>query len=368
MTTGADDRPPSAAPPLVEVDRLHKHYAAGHGFRSAGQHATRAVDGVSFDIRGGETLGLVGESGCGKTTLGKLVLRLVPATAGDVRFRGKSVFGLGAGELRAMRRRMQIIYQDPYSSLDPRMRIGDIVGEGPLIHGMRSRAERDARVRELLELVGLGAAHLDQYPHEFSGGQRQRIGIARALALDPEFIVCDEPVSALDVSIQSQVLNLLTDLQSRLHLTYLFISHNLAAVRHISDRVAVMYLGRLVELADADALFGAARHPYTVALLSAVPQPDPHRRRRRIVLRGDVPSPTAVPTGCRFHTRCWLREQLGDPEECVTTDPPLRDVGGGHLAACLFADRITDDVVARVSASAEGAALQARESRPVNRP
>jgi peptide/nickel transport system ATP-binding protein/oligopeptide transport system ATP-binding protein len=252
--------------------------------------------------------------------------------------------------MKRMRRDLQVVFQDPYASLNPRMTVGEIVGEGPFVHGLRDKRQREELVRELLSKVGLNQSHIHRYPHEFSGGQRQRIGIARALALNPEFIVCDEPVSALDVSIQSQVLNLLDDLQQELGLTYLFIAHNLAVVEHISDRVGVMYLGWLVELATVQELYNDPRHPYTVALLSAVPEPDPRRRKRRLVLKGDVPSPAAPPRGCRFHTRCWLREQLGNPERCVDEEPALRDVGNGHLARCHFAEEITPAAIEAAAA------------------
>ena len=339
-------RPDGTGEPLVEVRDVRKHFAIRGGFLGLGQRgAVRAVDGITLDIRRGETLGLVGESGCGKTTLGKVVLRLEEATGGDVLFRGASVFEASRREVMALRRSMQIIFQDPYSSLDPRMTVGAIVAEGPVIHGIGARGERSDLVARLLTRVGLGPASMDRYPHEFSGGQRQRIGIARALALDPEFIVCDEPVSALDVSIQSQVLNLLADLQDEFGFTYLFIAHNLAVVKHVSDRVGVMYLGRIVELADVANIYRDPRHPYTLALLSAIPEPDPHRGRRRLVLQGDVPSPANPPSGCRFHTRCWLREQLGRPESCSADDPLLRDLGGGHVAACHWAEKITPEAV-----------------------
>jgi peptide/nickel transport system ATP-binding protein/oligopeptide transport system ATP-binding protein len=256
----------------------------------------------------------------------------------------------------AVRRDMQIVFQDPYASLNPRMTVGEIVGEGPYVHGLRDKREREEVVRELLSRVGLNQSHIHRYPHEFSGGQRQRIGIARALALNPEFIVCDEPVSALDVSIQSQVLNLLDDLQQELGLTYLFIAHNLAVVEHISDRVGVMYLGKLVELASVDDLYATPAHPYTVALLSAVPETDPRKRKKRIVLKGDVPSPVAPPAGCRFHTRCWLRERLGNPERCVSEEPLLRDIRPGQQAACHYSEEITPQTIEVVSRTADAVA------------
>jgi oligopeptide/dipeptide ABC transporter ATP-binding protein len=337
---------------LVEVRDLVKHFEIRGGLlgiRKLG--AVRAVDGVSFSVRRGETLGLVGESGCGKTTLGKVLLRLIPPTSGEVLFKGRPIFELGRREMTAVRRDMQLVFQDPYGSLNPRMTVGEIVGEGPYVHGMHSKQEREALVRELLARVGLNQSHIHRYPHEFSGGQRQRIGIARALALNPEFIVLDEPVSALDVSIQSQVLNLLDDLQQELGLTYLFIAHNLAVVEHISDRVGVMYLGTIVEEADVERLYEQPAHPYTVALLSAVPQPDPRRRKKRLVLVGDVPSPVAPPSGCRFHTRCWLYEQLGRPERCTTDEPALREIPAGGRVACHFAEEVTPVAIASAEAS-----------------
>jgi oligopeptide/dipeptide ABC transporter ATP-binding protein len=338
---------------LVEIEGVKKYYPIRGGFMQRTIGYVQAVDGVDLQIKRGETLGLVGESGCGKTTLGRTILRLVPATEGSVRFDGVDVYQMGSRDLKKLRRRMQIIFQDPVASLNPRMPISDIIGEGLLAqadaeNGWRSRAARDKRVEDMLEAVGLRREYTRRYPHEFSGGQRQRIGIARALALNPDFIVCDEPVSALDVSVQSQILNLLVDLRERFDLTYLFVAHNLSVIEFISDRVGVMYLGKLVELADVDTLYKTPRHPYTVALLSAVPSPDPRVRKKRLVLAGDVPSPANPPSGCRFHTRCWLRERLDRPKNCETEDPPFRDIGAGHQVACHWAEKISDSTVAEV--------------------
>ncbi|MBI2201576.1 MAG: dipeptide ABC transporter ATP-binding protein [Armatimonadetes bacterium] len=316
---------------ILEVRNLIKHFPITKGFifqRQVG--AVKAVDGVSFSIRQGETMGLVGESGCGKTTTGRVILRLMEPTSGEAYFEGRNIFKLNKEDLRHMRRDMQIIFQDPYSSLNPRMTVGDIIGEPLEIHNLARGKEKLRRVQELLEVVGLSPYHVNRYPHEFSGGQRQRIGIARALAVNPKLIICDEPVSALDVSIQAQVLNLLEELQKEFGLTYLFIAHDLSVVKHISDRIAVMYLGRIVEVARADELFDNPQHPYTEALLSAVPIPDPGMRRERIILPGDVPSPVNPPHGCRFHTRCLYAR-----ESCRVNDQQLIDSwGNGHEVAC----------------------------------
>ncbi len=324
----------SAAPStqnILEIRNLVKYFPITKGFifqRQAG--AVKAVDDVSFNIRQGETLGLVGESGCGKTTTGRVILRLMEPTSGEAYFEGRNIFKLTKEELRRMRRDMQIIFQDPYSSLNPRMTVGDIVGEPLEIHNLARGKDKVRRVQELLEVVGLSPYHANRYPHEFSGGQRQRIGIARALAVNPKLIICDEPVSALDVSIQAQVLNLLQELQKEFGLTYLFIAHDLSVVKHISDRIAVMYLGRIVEVGTTDQLFENPQHPYTEALLSAVPIPDPAMRRERIILPGDVPSPVNPPKGCRFHTRCLYAQP-----SCSVDDPALVDYShDGHSVAC----------------------------------
>ncbi len=319
---------------LMIVQDLKKYFPVRSGLMQRVTAQVKAVDGVSFTIKAGECLGMVGESGCGKTTIGRTILRLVEPTAGTVLFEGQDIAKANSKTLKAMRRDMQIIFQDPYSSLDPRVPIGESISEGLLIHGMRDSRERNRIVVDTLKKVGMEEYHSRRYPHELSGGQRQRIGIARALALRPKFIVCDEPVSALDVSIQSQVLNILRDLQHEFGLTYLFIAHNLSVVEHISDRVAVMYLGKMVELTDREELFRDARHPYTRALMSAIPIPDPKVRskRMRIVLKGDVPSPLNPPSGCRFHTRCPIAQEI-----CSKDDPEFRELKPGHWVACHFA-------------------------------
>ena len=317
--------------PLLEVSDLVTHFRRRAGLFGTRQEIVQAVNGVSLVVARGETLGLVGESGCGKTTLARAILRLLEPTSGAVRFDGQDVLALEPAPMRAMRRRMQIIFQDPYSSLNPRMTIGRAVREGIEVHRLAEGAEADRRVLRLLDEVGLPADAVCRYPHEFSGGQRQRAGIARALAVEPEFIVCDEPVSALDVSVQAQVLNLLADLQARRGLSYLFISHDLAVVRHIAPRVAVMYLGRIVEEGPAEAIYARPKHPYTQALLSAVPVPDPKTKRSRIVLEGEPPSPVSPPSGCPFHPRC---QHPAKDEQCRTLRPELRELGPEHGAAC----------------------------------
>ena len=314
---------------LLEVDNLKKYFPVRGGIFGKTMAHVKAVDGVSFTLRKGETLGLVGESGSGKATTGRAILRLIEPSGGRVRFDGQDVLTLGKKELRALRRRMQIIFQDPYASLNPRMTVGSIVGEPFAIHKIASGEERVHRVEALLMRVGLSADQMRRYPHEFSGGQRQRIGVARALALNPEFIIGDEPVSALDVSVQAQVINLLEDLQKEFGLTYLIIAHDLSVVRHISHRIAVMYLGKIVEIADNEVLYGDPQHPYTEALLSAVPVPDPRRKQKRIVLKGDIPSPINPPSGCVFHTRCPIAE-----DRCKTELPELRTLPDGRILAC----------------------------------
>ena len=327
--------PASDRAPLVRVRNLKKYFPVRGGLLPRTRAQVRAVDGVSFDLFRGETLSLVGESGCGKSTTGRAILRLLEATAGEIHFDGMDVRAMDASELRHLRRRAQVIFQDPFASLNPRMTVGQMLGEVLRVHGLGGdRRGRRERVKELLDTVGLTADHAGRYPHEFSGGQRQRIGIARALSVEPDFIVCDEPVSALDVSVQAQVINLLRDLQDEFGLTYLFIAHDLAVVEHVSDRVAVMYLGRIVETAPVASVYARPQHPYTRALMSAVPRPDrgSSERRHRIVLEGDVPSPISPPSGCPFHPRCWHPEKdLG----CVRAVPTLDPVGEDHEAACI---------------------------------
>lgn len=361
---------PPATETIIDVRDLRTHFPIRKGIFSHTVGYVKAVDGVTFSVDRGKTLGLVGESGCGKTTVGRTILRLIPATSGEVLYRGKNFFGYHGEELRKLRRHMQIIFQDPMSSLNPRMTIGNIIGEPMQVHGIAKGRERDERVAQLLQRVGLDPSYALRYPHEFSGGQRQRIGIARALSLSPDFIVCDEPVSALDVSIQSQILNLLQDLQQEFQISYLFIAHNLAVVEHFSDEVAVMYLGRIVEKAASRELYSNPKHPYTMALLSAVPEPDPRPKHKRIVLQGEVPSPSNPPSGCPFHPRCPLTREAakqaseadtvvlsrktnattnghslpvlddGKPDrvlrKCVEQMPPLEQKQGepGHIAAC----------------------------------
>jgi oligopeptide transport system ATP-binding protein len=352
MTTTAAERETRASEGktgrnLVEVENLKVYFPIRAGIFKTVQGTVKAVDDITFEVRRGETLGLVGESGCGKSTTGRAMIRLREPTEGRVKFDGVDLTTLKSQPLRRLRRRMQIIFQDPYGSLDPRMTVGSIISEPLDTHKLAKGEAKRERVAELLKIVGLDPTYVNRYPHEFSGGQRQRIGVARALAVEPEFIVCDEPISALDVSIQAQVLNLLTDLRDRLGLTYLFIAHDLSVVKHISDRVAVMYLGKIVEIGPPDTIYAGPGHPYTRALLSAVPVPDPiaERRRRRVILTGDVPSPVNPPSGCRFHTRCWLYEKLGKPENCRTIDPPLREVGPDQKAACHYAeDSLKSDV------------------------
>ncbi|HEX2910286.1 MAG TPA: dipeptide ABC transporter ATP-binding protein [Chloroflexia bacterium] len=336
VADGANTDPDANA--ILSVRDLQMHFPITQGIvfqKKVG--AVRAVDGISFDVRKGETLGLVGESGCGKSTTGRTILHLSKATGGKIYFQGKDITKAQGDELKAIRRNMTMIFQDPYASLNPRLTVSNIIAEPLVVHKIGTSKERQEKVQELLEVVGLSRYYGNRYPHEFSGGQRQRVGIARALAASPSFIVADEPVSALDVSIQAQVVNLMEDLQDRLGLTYLFVAHDLSVVRHISDRVAVMYLGKVVELADRDEIYNLPAHPYTVALLSAVPIPDPklEKKRKRIILTGDVPSPINPPPACRFHTRCPLAQQI-----CREQEPAFRDIGGGHFAACHFAEDV----------------------------
>jgi len=327
-------RIPAQKSDLLVVNDLKKYFPVRSGLLQRVTAWVKAVDGVSFSIRAGETFGLVGESGCGKTTVGRTILRLQDATAGSVTFDGEDVFSVKRNGLKAMRRNMQIVFQDPYSSLDPRMPVGEIIAEGLHIHRIGTPSERNDIVQAMLAKVGLNPYHAQRYPHEFSGGQRQRIGIARALALQPQFIICDEPVSALDVSIQSQVLNLLRKLQAEFGLTYLFIAHNLSVVEHISDRVGVMYLGKMAEIANRDELYSNPMHPYTQALMSAIPIPDPKRTRQRIVLKGEIPSPLNPPSGCRFHTRCPIATDI-----CSAQEPVFEEKVPDHWVACHLVDR-----------------------------
>ena len=324
---------------LLEVHHLVKHFVRKQGlFRPPS--VVKAVDDVSFTIDEGEMFGLVGESGSGKSTTGRCILRLIEPTEGSVKFEGREILHLGKRDLRALRREMQIVFQDPYSSLNPRLTVGSMLTEALTIHHLAKGQAARARVAELLQLVGLHPDHARRYPHEFSGGQRQRIGVARALAVSPKLIVADEPVSALDVSIQAQIINLLRDLQRKMGLTYLFVAHDLSVVEHISNRVAVMYLGKMVELAGSDTLYQNPRHPYTLSLLSAIPVPDPERKKQRIVLKGDVPSPANPPSGCRFHPRCFMARDI-----CSKEEPPLRPVGQGHWSACHFAEQVDRSAV-----------------------
>lgn len=322
--------------PLLKVEHLHKEFPTGSGFMGGkfSKKVVSAVNDLSFEIRAGETFGLVGESGCGKSTTGRAIMHLDPPTSGKVYFEGRDISKMNKKELKAMRREMQFIFQDPYASLNPRMTIGEIISEPMVIHGIGTPEERIERVRELLDVVGLNPEHINRYPHEFSGGQRQRVGIARSFILRPKLIICDEPVSALDVSIQAQVLNLLKDLQKQYGTAYLFIAHDLSVVQHISDRVAVMYLGKMVELSDWKSLYAEPNHPYTQALLSAVPIPDPDVQQncKRIILAGDPPSPIDPPSGCRFHTRCPIAQA-----KCSEETPEFREIGEGHFCACHYA-------------------------------
>ncbi|MDQ3875091.1 MAG: dipeptide ABC transporter ATP-binding protein [Actinomycetota bacterium] len=326
--------------PLLEIRELEKHFPVRKGALARETGRVHAVDGVTLTVQAGETVGLVGESGCGKTTLGRCIVRLLEPTSGDIVFQGRSIAHLPPRALRPLRREMQMIFQDPFASLNPRKRVGSIVGDPLRIHGIGDRTSRKREVQELLAKVGLSPEHYNRFPHEFSGGQRQRIGVARALALRPKLVVCDEPVSALDVSIQAQIINLLESLQDDFDLTYMFIAHDLAVVRHISDRIAVMYLGQIVEVSPAEELYGSPLHPYTISLLSAAPIPDPdvEERRTTILLPGDLPSPTDPPPACRFHTRCPYVQ----PTRCREEAPPLREISPGHLAACHWAEEIRD--------------------------
>ncbi|GGL64785.1 ABC transporter ATP-binding protein [Sporolactobacillus putidus] len=319
--------------PLLKVENLKKYYPIKNGVLGRVSETVRAVDGVSFSVNEGETLGIVGESGCGKSTTGRMIMRLIEPTEGKVSFEGKNILSLSKSDLRRVRKDIQMIFQDPFASLNPRQTVGKIIEEPMIVHGMGNHKERKQRVEELLELVGLSAYHAKRYPHQFSGGQRQRIGIARALAVRPKLIIADEPVSALDVSVQSQVLNLLQDLQKKFHLTYIFIAHDLSVVRHISNRVGVMYLGKMVEISDSEILYDHPKHPYTKALLSAVPIPDPNSRSERIILSGDVPSPAHPPAGCTFHDRCPVAMDL-----CAREKPVMKKLEDGRLVSCHLYD------------------------------
>ncbi|MEU3935439.1 dipeptide ABC transporter ATP-binding protein [Streptomyces sp. NPDC029044] len=357
------EKPAADEKPLLKVEGLVKHFPVKKGLLQRQVGAVKAVDGIDFEVRRGETLGVVGESGCGKSTMGRLITRLLEPSGGKIEFDGTDITHLGTSGMRPLRRDVQMIFQDPYGSLNPRHTIGTIVSAPFRLQGVEPEGGIKKEVQRLLELVGLSPEHYNRYPHEFSGGQRQRIGIARALALKPRMVVADEPVSALDVSIQAQVVNLMDDLQDELGLTYVIIAHDLSVVRHVSDRVAVMYLGKIVELADRDALYTSPMHPYTKALMSAVPIPDPKRRTarsERILLRGDVPSPIAPPSGCRFHTRCWKATQI-----CKTTEPPLAELRPGQRVACHhpenFEDQQPQDTVL-LSVAKEAAALVADEA------
>jgi len=325
------------AEPILQVRNLKKHFPVVKGLLRKVVGSVKAVDGVSFDLMAQETISLVGESGCGKTTCGRSIIQLLEPNEGEVIFRGQDLTTLDGESVRKMRRHMQIIFQDPYSSLNPRQTVGQIIGNPMLLHGLATKDDVEGQVRELLDKVGLQPSYISRYPHEFSGGQRQRLGIARAVALRPDFIVCDEAVSALDVSVQAQIVNLLLDLQDEYSLSYIFIAHDLSVVRHISDRIAVMYLGRIVEFASRDSLFATAMHPYTQALLSAVPHADPRRKKNRIILPGDVPSPINPPTGCHFHTRCPLVE-----ERCRREEPQVHEIADGHQVRCHLYDGNTD--------------------------
>ncbi|HET7520839.1 MAG TPA: ABC transporter ATP-binding protein [Candidatus Limnocylindria bacterium] len=373
----AVSEPGAAAPqplppdrPLLRTQDVQVHFPITEGLiveRRVGE--VRAVDGVSLEVRRGETVGLVGESGCGKSTFARAVLRLVDTTSGTIEFDGADVTQLQGSRLRRLRSRMQMIFQDPYASLNPRMTIGSMLAEPLRVHGIARGKEAQKRVRELIEIVGLPRNAASRYPHEFSGGQRQRAGIARALAVRPEFIAADEAVSALDVSIQAQIINLLAELQREFGLTYLFIAHDLSVVRHISDRIAVMYLGEVVEQSPSRELYDRPLHPYTAALISAVPIPDPavETKRRRLILVGDVPSPANPPSGCRFHTRCWLRRELGNPERCVTERPQLREMLPMHSTACHFAEELVQptrrrDLVASAAEATTGRTVADEEA------